>query len=112
LLLNLVRSFLCTDFVEQVVSDIFSKLFFRVKIFLWASITHVFVISASSLSVIRSLPHTLSRREQTAFSGLLIGHTRLTKTHLLHVNAKCILTIEHVLCICTKCDNNRKHYFC
>ena len=65
-----------------------------------------------------SLPNTFSRKEQTTLNRLLLGHSHLTHSYLLNKDpaptcehCKCVLTIEHILCTCTKYEHNRKQYF-
>jgi len=58
------------------------------------------------MSTLPPLPNTFTRREQTTLNRLLIGHSRLTHSYLINKDpahtcehCKCILTIEHIMCI-------------
>ena len=66
----------------------------------------------------RQLPNIFSRRERNAINRLLIGHTHLAHSYLLNKDpaptcehCKCVLTIGHILCTCTRYECNRKQYF-
>ena len=59
-----------------------------------------------NVSTLPPLPNTFTRREQTTLNRLLIGHSRLTHSYLINKDpahtcehCKCILTIEHIMCI-------------
>ena len=63
-------------------------------------------------------PLNLNRKNQVKYTRLKIGHTRLTHEYLLSGEDKPLctccnspLTIEHILCNCSKFSNTRKKLF-
>ena len=64
------------------------------------------------------LPLNLNRKNQVKYTRLKIGHTRLTHEYLLSGEDRPLctccsspLTIEHILCNCSKFSNTRKNFF-
>jgi len=60
----------------------------------------------------------LSRIEQTALNRLLIGLAHLAHSYIVHKDpastqehCKCVLTVKHILCTCTKYEHGRTQYF-
>jgi len=71
-----------------------------------------------NVSALPPLPNTSTRKEETTLNRLLIGYSHLTHSYLLNKDSapicehwKCVLTIEHILCTCTKYEHKRKQHF-